>query len=520
MSFRRTMARYQPVARRSANKTRAAALGAALLVIVAACGSGDDAASSTATAISTTATPADLTSPAEVALVSEELPDTAAARQLAWLVEAVGRLPVPLEEIEEHFAADGLALLPPDQFNAVFAQSNVVDAQVMGLVASTTTSVDAALEDRSGEHLVLSLAVDDDGKILSIQLNLMQLESRASAGLDPIALPEPTGEHPVGTDVIVVTDADRGGRSVPVQLWYPAESDEGQPAPYAPPATAAFLASTLAVPEADIEAIVTHATLAQDVATGGPFPVVLFSPGYGATRTTYSGLVTDIASHGYIVVVTDHPGDGNLVEFPDGSTVAATPPSEAEFDPAALVATRVADNEVVLAQLTRLASDAGSRFRGNLDLERLAFAGGSLGGVTAAEAMRLNPRIVAGINLDGSMFGAVAEAGLDRPFMLLGTAEADETWPAFIEHTPSAVVLAVEGMAHGNFSDWPTLTTFRPSTEPREPYQVGPLDPARSSEIQATYIVAFLDKHLRDINTGLLDGPSPSYPEVTFTRVD
>ncbi len=326
------------------NQNRRAALGAALLITLAACGSNDDAARSTANSMSSR--PTALTTPPEVSLLSEELPDTAAARQIAWLVEAVGRLPIPVEEIEEHFAAAGLALLPADQFNAVFAQSNVVDAQVMGFVASTTTSVDAALGDRSGGHLVLSLAVDDQGKILSVQLNLMPLESRASAGLDPIALPEPTGDHPVGTDVIVVTDAERGGRSIPAQLWYPAETDEGQPAPYAPPATTAYLASTLAVPEADIEAIVTHATLAPDVAAGGPFPVVLFSPGYGATRTTYSGLVTDIASHGYIVVVTDHPGDGSRVEFPDGSTVAATPPSEGEFDPAALVATRVADNEV------------------------------------------------------------------------------------------------------------------------------------------------------------------------------
>lgn len=52
------------------------------------------------------------------------------------------------------------------------------------------------------------------------------------------------------------------------------------------------------------------------------FPLVLFSHGLIACRTTYSSLCTDIASHGYIVAAIEH-GDKSAcvrmhLESPDG----------------------------------------------------------------------------------------------------------------------------------------------------------------------------------------------------------
>ena len=40
---------------------------------------------------------------------------------------------------------------------------------------------------------------------------------------------------------------------------------------------------------------------------GSPlFPVVVFSHGLGAMRTTYSGICCDLASHGYVVASVEH----------------------------------------------------------------------------------------------------------------------------------------------------------------------------------------------------------------------
>ena len=154
---------------------------------------------------------------------------------------------------------------------------------------------------------------------------------------------------------------------------------------------------------------------------------MLFSPGYGDTRPRYSGLAAELASHGYVVAVLDHPGDGDLVEFPDGTTVtAAPPPTAGEFDPEALVATRLADAQTVVELLERLDAEPGGPFSDALDLSRVAFAGHSLGGATAAEAMRLDDRFQVGVNLDGTMVGDVVETGLDRPFLLIGTNDHEE----------------------------------------------------------------------------------------------
>ena len=51
----------------------------------------------------------------------------------------------------------------------------------------------------------------------------------------------------------------------------------------------------------------------QGVNSSGPegvnvplFPVVVFSHGLGAMRTTYSGICCDLASHGYVVASVEH----------------------------------------------------------------------------------------------------------------------------------------------------------------------------------------------------------------------
>lgn len=45
---------------------------------------------------------------------------------------------------------------------------------------------------------------------------------------------------------------------------------------------------------------------------------------------------------------------------------------------------------------------------------------------------------------------------------------------------------------------------------------IGTVDPARSLTAQHDYLTAFFDLHLRGRDNGLLDGPSPRYPEIKF----
>ncbi|MFG3530007.1 hypothetical protein ACGF8B_25105 [Streptomyces sp. NPDC047917] len=61
-----------------------------------------------------------------------------------------------------------------------------------------------------------------------------------------------------------------------------------------------------------------------------------------------------------------------------------------------------------------------------------------LGGDTAAETMAEDRRILAGVNLDGGINGAIATTGPDRPFLLMGNAghgrDNDPSWAEFWSH--------------------------------------------------------------------------------------
>ena len=96
----------------------------------------------------------------------------------------------------------------------------------------------------------------------------------------------------------------------------------------------------------------------------------------------------DLASHGYLVAVLEHPGEFQFVEFPDGSIV---PPGlvDSEGAEAALLPVRIADIGAARGLLARLDAEPGGPMHNYaLDLGRVALAGHSFGGAAAAEAMR------------------------------------------------------------------------------------------------------------------------------------
>lgn len=497
------------------------ALVTVALVTAAACGNTDRDDADKASRSTTSAPPA-----GQPKYLSTSIPDSEAGRQLRWMLDAARSLPIPLAQIEEHFSAEFLTVIPADQLNAILAQAgDASKVRVLGVLAMTPTTLDVAIDPGTGEpRQVIFVAVDGEGRIAGFGGKPFPLASRSSRGLSPVSLPKPTGPSPVGTETIVATDAARDGRRIPVQLWYPAASDESstaRPAPYAPPRTAALLAEQLAVPVEDVVAVRTNATSGPKVAnTAGRLPVVLFSPGAGVSRPFYSSLAAELASRGYLVAALDHPGEGQPVEFPDGSVVAPVPVSGEDAFLAQLPV-RVADARSVLDLLEGLDAQPGSRLNGKLDLDKVALAGHSFGGATAAEAMRLDRRFLVGINLDGTLYGDVVATGLDRPFLLVSSdrpddPEEDDTWIAFRKVAAKAQSITIDGTGHMDFSDFPALASLRLPDEPREALQLGTIDPRRSLAVQSAFVVAFLDRHLRGEREPLLDGPSPLYPEVRF----
>ncbi|PRX98138.1 alpha/beta hydrolase family protein [Allonocardiopsis opalescens] len=364
------------------------------------------------------------------------------------------------------------------------------------------------------------------------------------------ALPEPTGRYDVGTLEMRLVDEERltGGRAreVMVSLWYPARHRPGRaPVPYLNAELAGHYdrnAAMLGLEPGDVD-FASAETHAQDRAPVFPGraerPVVLYSPGGGNPRAFGTTLVEELASRGYIVVAMDHLGQAPI-RFPDRFELPADSP-----DMAAAMRERVADVRFTLDQLELLADGGNPDAGGNrlprglgaaMDLSHTGMFGHSMGGFASAETMLDEPRIDAGINLDGSMnppYGEAAERGVDRPFMLFGagvSGPADEPhnhlyapeWASFWHNSTGwRRDLYLADGEHMSFAD---LQTFLPQIDAQIPLDealmasLGTVDPARSLAVQRAYVTAFFDQHLRGRHQPLLDADSPAYPEVTFVE--
>jgi hypothetical protein len=153
--------------------------------------------------------------------------------------------------------------------------------------------------------------------------------------------------------------------------------------------------------------------------------------------------------------------------------------------------------------------------------------GWSLGGAAVDTAMQLDHRIAAGANLDGQFFGSAPSKDLDRPFMLFSSGthnrNDDGSWRTLWSHLKgSRVDIQLHGAAHLSFSDneamVPQEARLLGLSQAQLQQQYGTIDPNRAIEIQRVYLAAFFDQHLRNQHSTLLDGPSKSYPEISFVR--
>jgi predicted dienelactone hydrolase len=330
-------------------------------------------------------------------------------------------------------------------------------------------------------------------------------ETTVRDALSTVALkvPTPTGAFRVGTRSIALTDRARREPQVPnkprslvIQLWYPAGGGH-RPASYMPQAVARLLASSAGVQPALLESVKIDALAdARPMTRKHGWPVVLFSPGFGVERELYAGLVEDIASHGYIVVAIDHPHDASIVEFPDGHVVLPS----SQMDIMEALSLRVADTRFVLTELARLGR-AGF-FARRFDLGHVGMFGHSLGGAAAASAMLGDPRIDAGVDLDGVLFGDTRTRGLSRPFMLMSGEPgfaADPNRAGFWSRLRGPhYAVDIKDAQHFAFSD---LVFFAPDLTRANPQAgvgslVGNLNGPGTLAAERGYLVAFFDRFL------------------------
>jgi hypothetical protein len=233
----------------------------------------------------------------------------------------------------------------------------------------------------------------------------------------------------------------------------------------------------------------------------------MLSPGNGTNIEFYSSLAGEIASHGYIVVGLNHPYDVPAVLLSDGST-APYDKSQWSLEASAhqkytqeRIKVRTQDVLFALEQLIKLNSDSNNPFAGILNLDSIAVAGHSLGGITASEACKADTRFKACLNFDGLSQGGPFSAQEtmippSQPFLFL--TKETQLHPMILqafEATTQSYWVTIRGASHDSFTDGPVL---RPSLVPI---------PNQADQLMRTiqeYSLAFLDQTLKGIPSGLL----------------
>ncbi|MDO4259999.1 MAG: hypothetical protein Q4C87_10835 [Actinomycetaceae bacterium] len=268
--------------------------------------------------------------------------------------------------------------------------------------------------------------------IIAVAVILPSLAAAAFTQAFPVVdLPAPTGAHSVGFRQQTFIDDSReerlsedpkDKRTLKVAIYYPAESAS---APAASLPTGYFgvpIANELNIhgPMRDgaISLFDDHARLIKTHSHPSvpvhnqAHPIIFYSPSYSPIPEDNVPLAEELASHGYIVVATNHP-------YTSSQTPYLVSLLEGVQENDALVTERAKDLSFLLDKMTGENALPSSPFFGKIDLNTVGVIGYSFGAATAVETVASDPRFDAAVAIDGSLYGHAVADGKEIPQSLL-----------------------------------------------------------------------------------------------------
>lgn len=402
----------------------------------------------------------------------------------------------------------------------------------------------AALNAKAGPKLPRMVAAI--GRILA---GIAVLVSGFLAWAFPIPdLPKPSGKYAVGTTTAylkdetreeIYTDAIGDRREIMAQVWYPAE-----PAPDAAPSAWVSNASVIGPAIArwvnlppflfdHINLVRSNSHVDAPIASTSPYPVLLYSHGWGGFRQINQNQLEQLASLGYVVVAVDHTYGAIVTEFPDGRIVAnkgsILPPSGSpDFAPrfAELAKVYAQDLRFTMNELERANigdGPFGVGFRGRLDLGKVGFFGHSTGGAAVFQACGFDPRCKAVVAQDPVTTGvapAITDRGLTQPSLTffsddwLNTPNDKRTVSMLNAGTADGYRVPIAGAAHYDFVMTPFFSPLASAVKLK-----GPIPSETVVGLIDAYQDAFFERYLRGLPSPLLTGESRPYAEAGFEKV-
>lgn len=381
-------------------------------------------------------------------------------------------------------------------------------------------------------------------------------------------LPEPTGNFKVGTQTFHLVDTKREEifdeardrkRELMVQVWYPAQAGTGKYAPFIPDTPILrYMAANYGLPGftfQHLKYVSSHAYSGAEISSAQTsYPLILANPGNGSSRFLHTSQAENLASHGYIVAVIDHTFNTIATEFPDGRITTST--TDNLFSPDHDYATerenrdklgKVLTDDVafVLDQFELIQSgQIPSQLHGRIDLGHVGVFGHSIGGATAYDAA-YDPRIAAGIDLDGGLYRLRDKEGLRKPFLFINSESYFEQLTRVMNNQvysdeelnrmgstkewedqvaadkkvelermretaeEGGQVLYIENTEHLNFTD---IQFFSPI------FKIlgitGKMAPERANTVINAYMLDFFDMYLKNQGGTLMKGEDSRFPEV------
>lgn len=293
-------------------------------------------------------------------------------------------------------------------------------------------------------------------RLLSRLLPLVALTAACSASLptDKLAFqpagpdhaPDPStfGPYAVGVRTVTLTDATRKfeGKERPLvtEIWYPAdESARGKPGVTYDIKTVLTDEQRAAVTQFDVPLLETTAVRDAALFPGADkYPLIIFSHGQGGVRWQSTFYTVTLASHGYIVVSTDHPGNTLDYLIRDGLSNTLEGILHRPKDASALIDYFTEEDEKF---------PAGFFLAGRVDADAVGITGHSFGAITSFATAYFDDRVKAMVP---QAPGFTMAAHLEDPDYkytiptLVQASKLDRTLP-WEEHVPGDTWGSIEG---------------------------------------------------------------------------
>lgn len=262
-------------------------------------------------------------------------------------------------------------------------------------------------------------------------------------------------------------------------------------------------------------------------ADDGPFPLVIYSHGYGGYRQVASFYTAHLASWGFVAATADHLERGIVSQLTGGA------PAFGDTD--------LDDVQRTIAALRTEQTRSGGVLAGRVDLDHIGITGHSAGARTALRAANSNNDIDVFISISGalSFMGEAAPPVPAKPALVVAANDdkvvsADKSRSVYDALSAARYWVNIANSGHNSFTDTCPVILERGGLESLRPFlkqfvdlaqdgcTPGVTDPVLVEKVLGHYSVAFLRTYLAGVDStkSIVTDITPALSGIALTSIE